>query len=212
VPPLPPRKRQPSAGPSGGLLRAVLVGAVLALVLRLLLAAPTDLYARLSGGASQPPAGSVERWLQSPLADEGYLRSFVLAVWWVGAVVGVLLVRQRGGRWSDLIFGAIAGASAGFAGAATLGCVLALLDAVPRHLMATLLGGHGHGLPSVVATGLWLVLAVGWWTLLGAVVALVLATVGRGGARLLAAGARPAVWLFRQFRLERAADFFALQG
>src|SRR5262249_10221387 len=112
------------------------VGAALALVVRLLLVGPADLYARMLGSAvRQPPAGSLQRWLESPLADEQFLRHFVLATWWVGILVGVGLVWKRAGRWSDLAFGAVAGAFAGLAGAATLGCALAVLDALPRAVL-----------------------------------------------------------------------------
>jgi len=50
-------------------------------------------YARLLGGASRVPApGSLQSWLLEPSPDEGFLRLFVLATWWVGPLLGAIVV------------------------------------------------------------------------------------------------------------------------
>jgi hypothetical protein len=180
-----------------------------ALLLRLLLVGPADLYARLAGSLRIPTPGTVDYWLREPAIDGDFLRLFVLSTWWVGAVVGVILVWRRGGSWADRFCGA--GAFAGLGGAATLGCVLVAVDAVPRGLLALITGVRGSS-SAVLGTLLWLVLAVFCWAVLGAGLGAVLGVVGQRGARLLVGAAAPLAWLFRLFRLERAASFFALQG
>ena len=60
--------------------------------------------------------------------DPGFLRQFVFATWWVGAVAGLVLVWRGGGRATDVACGAVAGAAAGVAGAATLACLTVLFD------------------------------------------------------------------------------------
>ncbi len=115
--------------------------------------------------------------------DPGFLRQFVIATWWLGGVGGLILVWRRGGRWTDAAFGVAAGAAAGVAGAATLGCVMVFIDGLPRLLLAS----FGRGLLTVptsspwIATTLWFLLAVGCWTLLGAGVGLLRGALG--GAR-----------------------------
>jgi hypothetical protein len=63
-----------------------------------------------------------------------------------------------------------------------------------------------------VATPLWIGLACLCWAVLGGGFGFVLCGLGRWGARLLTAFASPLFWLCRLFGLERAADFFVLEG
>jgi hypothetical protein len=192
------------------LLRPFFAGALLALLFRLLLALPGDLYARvLTAGPGEAPAGTLARWEQSPLTEDGYLRHFVLATWWVGALAGVRFVWKHEGRWSDLLCGMIAGAGAGLAGAATLGCLVGAGDALPRAILGRL---AGEANPSPwVATPLWLALTSVCWAVLGGGIGFLLFGIGQRGVRLLAAAGSPFAWFFRLCGLQRAAAFFALQ-
>lgn len=195
---------------TGGLVRSILVGAVVCLVLRLVLIFPGDIYARLLGTMKPPDRGSLQQWLQEPAADEGFLRMFVLATWWIGAITGAILVRQRGGRWADLGFGVIAGSVAGAAGSATVGCLLVLGDALPRELLRIVLGDQQMGPGGAVP--LWLLTALTLWTLLGAGVGFVLGVFGRAGAAVLSLWAGPLAWLLRLCGMGKLAQFFVLQG
>src|SRR5205807_6798565 len=86
--------RRPQTTLLGAVLRPVLVTALLALVIRWLLVPPADLFARLYGqGGFQ--AAFLERWTQTPGAEDGFLRSFVLATWWLGGLTGLVLVWKR---------------------------------------------------------------------------------------------------------------------
>jgi hypothetical protein len=201
---------EPGLPGAARLLRCLVVGAVVCLVLRLLLVFPADLYARLLGSAVRDPApGTLAAWLRVPGPDEGFLRLFVLAVWWVGPLVGMALVWRGGGRWTDLVCGGVAGAFAGLGGAATLGAVLVAGDALPRALLAPLSGSAN---PTGVATPLWIVTAVLCWGALGAGAGLLLALFGRMGAVVVEVAARPLAWVLRAGGMGKAASFFALRG
>jgi hypothetical protein len=129
-------------------------------------------------------AAGLERWLRSPLDEDGFLRSFVLVTWWVGGAVGLLVARRKRGSAADLLCGAVAGAFAGLAGAATVGCSLGLIDALPRAALERL---AAPGLSPWVAEGMWLALASAWWAAVGAAVGGLLSLWGRFGRRLLPA-------------------------
>src|SRR5262249_7211643 len=139
-------------------------------------------------------------------------------------IVGVILVWQRAGRVVDLVAGAIAGAWGGLASSATVGCVLALIDFVPRLVLKVV--PASVSVPPAVATLLWLVAALAvlsgpgvGWTLaaascagLGAGVGLLLTFGGRRGAAAMAFLAAPLAWACRLVGLDRAAQFFMLEG
>ena len=91
--------------------------------------------------------------------------------------------------------GGVAGAAAGVVGAATLGCVMVLLDGLPRMLLGVLnlaAGPSAAALSPGVATPLWLLFALGCWTLVGAGLGLLLG--GLGGAAAGSWGPRPRRW------------------
>jgi hypothetical protein len=197
--------------PTAGPIQALVVGAMVLFLLRLLLIFPADLWARLIGNPERNPLpGTLAAWLVSPEHDEHFFRLFVLATWWIGALVGVVLVRQRGGRLSDLPLGALAGSVAGMGGAATLASVLTLIDNLPRLLLRGLPLASGGSVP--LGTILWCITALLCWTVLGGVLGLVLGSFGRSGLRVLATVSGPAAWLARLCGLGRMADFFSLQG
>jgi hypothetical protein len=166
----------------------VLIGALAGLVCRLLLAVPADLIAR-SG------EGGLEYWLRPALAESGFLRSFVLSTWWIGAIAAVAVVRRSGGKWLDLICGAVSGSFAGLVGAATAGCLVPLLDAGPRALLARL---ATPGLPAREAEVLWISLAATCWGIGGAVLGSILGLCGSPGRAIVATLATPAAWLSRR--------------
>jgi hypothetical protein len=156
-------------------------------------------------------SGGLSAWLQAPQADAGFLRLFVLATWWVGAIAGVALVWKAGGKVFDLCCGILSGAVLGLGAFATVGCLLVLGDALPRLLLAPLQGSQAMR-SAGLATPLWLFTAIFCWAGLGGGIGLVLGLMGSTGTAVLAALARPLVGLFRVAGLERAANFFALRG
>jgi hypothetical protein len=190
------------------LLRPFVAGALAALFLRLLLALPADLYARVWAGHSPDPGGP-ECWALNPVLDEPhYLKRFVLATWWVGVLLGAPLVWRRGGRVTDVACGAVAGAGAGLVGSATLACLMALIDALPRALLARMAAQAGDSSPWVW-TPLWLFLTFAYWTVLGGGLGYLLCALGQRGTRLLTAFAWPLAGSLRLCGLGKAAAFFA---
>jgi hypothetical protein len=188
----------------------ILVAALVGFLGRLFLVFPADLFARLLGATLREPApGSLAMWLQMPGADDGFLKLFVLATWWLGALAGAVLVWRGGGRVTDLFCGLIAGAVLGLAGCATLGCLLVLGDNVPRALLGAVLGGQALG--PAIATPLWIVTASLCWLALGAGLGLVLGLGGSAGAAALAFVSSPLAWLLRLSGLGKLADYFALR-
>jgi hypothetical protein len=195
------------------LLRPFFVGAILALMLRLLLTGPADLYAR-GWGQAHETTWSQAPWVYTTGAENLFVKLFILATWWVGIFLGMALVWRRGGRASDVFCGAVAGAFAGFIGAGTLGSLLLVFDAVPGAMLTRWTSGKPNAFAD--APALWMVLWVGLasacWALVGGGAGFLLSGLGQRGVRLLGAAAGPIVWLFRQCGLERAAAFFLLNG
>jgi hypothetical protein len=158
----------------------VIVG-LAALFYRLLLAVPSDLYARSA------PAG-LKDWMKPALIEPGYLRSFVLATSWIGAIVGLLVARRLAGKIPDLVCATIAGAFAGLIGSATLGCLLAVLDTVPRLLFAALNRADPGAL---LARVMWIGWASACWGVGGLILGGVLSHTGPSGKRILASFVAP---------------------
>ncbi len=207
----------------GRLVHAVMVGAVLALLLRAALFLPADLYARIlaHGSEDHAAAAGLDFWQVGPMMkaigdkpavlDPGFLRQFVMATWWVGGVAGMILVWRHGGRWTDIACGITAGAAAGVAGAATLGCGMVFIDGLPRLLLAMTGAAFGASTSPWMATPLWFMLAVGCWALLGAGAGFLLGTLGTRGTHLLTAAAAPLARLMRMGGGSGMAAFFLLQ-
>jgi hypothetical protein len=159
---------RPARPASRGLLRPILVGALAGLLVRLLLAGPADIYARMLAAAPDAALtpGSWASWGEAPLSPQ-FIRHFVLATWWLGAVVGVVLVVRRS-RLLDLPWGLIAGAAAGVAASATLACLWPWLDG-PARALWRLLPPTLAPVPSLWAiTGAWLAVAALCWMAAGA--------------------------------------------
>jgi len=199
------------------LLRPWLAGALLAMLYRLLLAGPADLYARVLAGspadASGAP-GSFTSWLQSPALDGGFVKHFVLGTWWVGAVLGAIVLWRRGSRWSDVLCGTIAGAVAGVLGSATLACIWPLLDGVPRSLWSRLHGivGSAGGDLVWLWTIVWIGLAVLSWGAFGALAGFALGFAGERGLHVLRLLGQPMSWVFRLCGFKRAEALFVMQS
>ena len=140
-----------------------------------------------------------------------FLRRFVMATWWLGGLAGLILVWRHGGRWTDVACGGAAGAAAGVAGAATLGCGMVLIDGLPRLLLGMIGVGSHAALSPWLATPLWFVLAVGCWALLGGATGFLLGVLGGWGTRLLSAAAAPLAWLARMSGGRRMAYYLSLQ-
>jgi hypothetical protein len=92
-----------------------------------------------------------------------FIRWFILRTWWIGAVVGVILVLRRGGGVLDVPWAIIAGAAAGFAVAATLAAFFLIAEVVPTVLWHLAIGKHG-GIGFLL---LWIVLALICWVIIG---------------------------------------------
>jgi hypothetical protein len=193
------------------LLRPFFVGALLALLLRLLLTGPADLYARGWGQAADA-AWAQAPWIYTTGAENHFLKRFILATWWAGIFLGAALVRRRGGHWKDVVCGGIAGGFAGVLAAGTVGCLLLVFDAVPGALLTRWASPTSFADAPAVWTLLWIALASACWALVGGGAGFVLSGLGQHGLHLLSAAAGPLVWLFRQCGLERAAAFFLLKG
>jgi len=195
------------------LLRPFFVGAFLALMLRLLLTGPADLYAR-GWGQAQDAVWPQAPWIYTTGAENHFVKLFILATWWVGIFLGASLVWRRGGRLTDVFCGAVAGAFAGVIGAGTLGSLLLVFDAVPGAMLTRWTSERPNAFADAPALwmGLWIVLASASWALLGGGAGFLLSGLGQRGLGLLGAAAGPLVWLFRQCGMERAAAFFLLKG
>jgi hypothetical protein len=193
------------------LLQPFIVGALLALLLRLLLTGPADLIARDWGqwaGSSELRAP----WIYTPSSENSFLKLFILATWWIGILLGAGLVWRRGGRLTDVFCGGIAGAFAGFIGSATLGCLLLVFDAVPGAVLTRLAAPNAFASAPALWMPLWIALASACWAVLGGGAGFLLSGLGQRGLRLLSAAAEPLAWLFRRCGFERAAAFFLLEG
>jgi hypothetical protein len=195
------------------LLRPFFVGALLALMMRLLLTGPADLYAR-GWGQAAGTAWAQAPWIYTTGAENHFLKRFILATWWAGIFLGAVLVWRRGGRVTDVFCGAVAGAFAGLLGAGTLGCLLLVFDAVPGALLTNWTSTRPNAFADAPGSWmlLWIVLASVCWALLGGGAGFLLSGLGQRGLHLLSAAAGPLIWLFRQCGLERAAAFFLLKG
>lgn len=97
-----------------------------------------------------------------------FIRRFVLWTFWIGAVIGALILIRRGSML-DLPWGLIAGAVAGAGLSATLACTLLLGEMIPLGLWGLLGLGGNIGLLFV-----WILLALGYWFGLGAVAGLLI--------------------------------------
>jgi hypothetical protein len=214
--------------------RPVLAGAAAGLLLRLVLAIPADLYARLAavsmGTGASPPgsarrwlvsllvdprpsssAGTLSGWLASPLGEPTFLKHFAVATGWVAAIVAIVILWKRGTRSLELLYAAIAGSVAGVIASASFACLLAGVDSVPRAILAALADAVGR--PAADSawlwTPLWIVSASLSWGVLGAAAALILSCAGERSRGVLAETRKTVAALLRSCGLGRVALLFS---
>jgi hypothetical protein len=166
--------RRPQEPFTRRLLRPFLTGLLLGLLYRLCLALPADLLARLWLGPDNPdvPRGSFAAWLAPPVPESGFVKWFVIATWWIGALLGAAWLWRRGGRPTDVLCGAVAGAVAGLIGAATLACLWPALDLPSRLVWAALGRRMAEGGTAWLATPVWVLTAAATWAAMGGLVGL----------------------------------------
>jgi hypothetical protein len=195
------------------LLRPFLAGLVLAILYRLLLGVPVDLIARVltAPPSATIPAGSFSAWLKAPSPDSGFVQSFVLSTWWLGALVGGALLWRHGQRLRDLFCGMIAGGVAGLLGSATVACLEPTLDWSARALwggLQPLAPAGGVANAAWLWTPLWIILAALCWGVIGGLIGLTLQLAGKRGLRFLGQIARPWSWIFSVLGFRRISEFF----
>jgi hypothetical protein len=157
--------------------RPFVIGALTAAALRLLLALPADLYARVLRGE----AGAFRSWLEPATADPSFVRHFIVATSWLGAVAGGLWLWKGGKRRTDAVAGLLAGGAFGLAASATLACLMPAVDLLPRWLwqeIARLLGWTSLAGPAWLWAPLWIAWNVGLWGVLGGLLGLVIGLCG----------------------------------
>jgi hypothetical protein len=87
-----------------------------------------------------------------------FIRWIVLRTWWIGTLIGAIMVVRRGGM-IDLPWGLIAGTLAGLGISATVAAFFLVVEFVPHllwHLMFGAQGGIGY-------LALWILLAIFHW-------------------------------------------------
>lgn len=109
-----------------------------------------------------------------------FIRWFVLCTFWIGAIVGAILVVRRSGSTLDIPWGVIAGAVAGFACSATLAAFFLVAEMLPHALWHLIFGAHGGG-----HLLLWSLLAILSWFIVGIVLGAVLPWIGPLRRRLV---------------------------
>lgn len=200
-----PAPRRAAAG-GGDWTRALMAGAIAFLLYRVLAILPADVIGRLFG-AGPPTPGSMASWLSVPGTADGFLRRFVLATWWLGGVVGLVMAWKRDGKIVDLIAGLVAGSAAGLAAMATLGCILIPGDEIPRRLLG-LVAARDSTMPAIVATLAWLILACGCWAMLGAVLGGLCLVLGARGRKVLGWLVAPVRWASEQVGARDLSEMF----
>ena len=97
-----------------------------------------------------------------------FIRWFVLRTWWLGAVIGAIIVIRRGG-FLDLPWGVVAGATAGLALSATFAAFFLVVEMIP-HTFWHLIPGDHSGAGFLL---LWCALAVASWFMVGVALGIV---------------------------------------
>ncbi len=155
-------------------------------------------------GHAQPGQESRTRDFRDAFTSR-LLRLVVGCTWWIGAIVGVLVLWRRG-SFLDAPWGLIAGAAAGMVVSATVGSIVMAGDLGPHLAWDLVPKGNGDGL---LLLPLWALLVVGWWTALGVAVGIVLTIIGPFGRLLLLPLQIFVGGCFRLIGLRRLGEYFA---
>jgi hypothetical protein len=133
------------------------------------------------------------------------VRIVASCTWWVGAVLGALVLFRRNG-WQDGIWGLVSGAVLGLIAAASLACILLLVEILPLGVWVTLFGAKGASLGMMF---LWVLFAVMWWALIGLLVGVLLLVLGPFGKTILTPIQEAVAGIFRLCGLRGLANFCA---
>lgn len=136
------------------------------------------------------------------------VRTFVLWSWWLGSVLWLFVLLRNGGKWTDAVWGLLAGAVLGAVVAATCGCLLLVGDLLPHLIWTGLFGATG----GIVFLPVWSLLAVICWVLLGVALGAILGLLGPLGRLVLLPLQETLAWMCRQCGLKPAAAFFTSTG
>lgn len=160
------------------------------LLYRLLFVGPGDVLARLmmSEAANR---GTPTFWME-PAIQEGndFLRVFTWYTWWIGILIGAVLLWRRRTRATDIFSGIVAGSLAGVVAAVTFASIVNVVDVIPRQVYSTLFATSTISSP-VTGTIFWILLALACWLIIGGVAGLVLNYAGRWGKVFLSTISRP---------------------
>ena len=126
---------------------------------KILLAEDTAIPGELFDPASRAPVPAAD--LRDYFVGS-FTRQLVLLTWWLGGLVGAVLLWRRSGVL-DAPWGFVAGSVAGLAGAATFACAFLVIELVPQLLWHLLTGDSG----GAFAWFAWVLVAVLCWLGLG---------------------------------------------
>lgn len=134
-----------------------------------------------------------------------FIRWLVLRTWWLGAVLAVLLVWQRGGGMLDLPWAVVAGAFGGFAVSATLAALFLAGELLLYAIWQFAIGPHGGG----GYLFLWILLALFYWLFIAIALGVILPWIGPLRRLLI----DPFQWLiaagFRAIGMTTLGDYWA---
>jgi hypothetical protein len=134
---------------------------------------------------------------------KAFTSSLVLWTWWLGGVLGAVLLLRRGGV-VDVPWGFIAGSVAGLAAMATFACAFLVIEMVPQFVWQKATDGSG----GPVAWVGWVILAMLWWLALGVGTGIVCAIMPPLRRIVLLPLQRVPAAILRAVGLERMAAFW----
>lgn len=133
-----------------------------------------------------------------------FIRWLVVRTWWLGAIVGVIMVVRRGGI-TDLPWGIVAGAIAGFGVSATVAAFFLLVELVPHTLWHVAIGAQG-GFGYLL---LWSFLAIVCWLFVGVALGAVVPLIAPLRRLLIDPFQSTTATLFRIAGLRTLADYWS---
>jgi hypothetical protein len=134
-----------------------------------------------------------------------YVRIVASCTWWIGAVLGALVLLRRNG-WQDGIWGLVCGGVLGLVAAASVACIVLLVEILPLAVWGALFGTKGASLGMMFP---WVLFAVMWWALIGLLAGLLLLALGPLGKMILTPIQDAVAGIFRLCGLRGLAKFCA---